>query len=149
MILHSFKVYSSAFPPTTTSAVVKWAKDRVDNFNASLRRQMLPVARNSELWTQCANIVTSRAAVLAEVGVDFTSLVARGLEGEDEGVAGLEEVKTEEKPRMPRKKSVGSASRSRERERRRDKDRDRDSEKGVSREASVERSRERRPKGPR
>lgn len=148
MILHTFKVYTASFPPATTSAVVKWAKDRVDSFNASLQRQLSSIPRDQAEFTECARIVTARAGMLAEVGVDFTSLVAKSLDGEnpEATISSKEETQLggakyeDQRPKVSRNKSHGG-SRSRERERRGTKDRERDkhAERGASREGSKER----------
>lgn len=59
--------------------MVKWAKERIDEFNQSLERQLSSVERGSQLWTDCIHVVQEQAAVLNEVGVDFSGLIARGL----------------------------------------------------------------------
>lgn len=66
---------------------MKWAKERVDEFNESLERQLSSVERGSPLWNECLEIVRTHAGVLGEVAVDFTGLVARGL---DEGVVAVD-----------------------------------------------------------
>ena len=82
LLLHTFRVFNASFPPNFSSAVVKWAKLRVDEFNESLERQLSSVERGSELWVECVGIVKSNAKVLSEVAVDFSGIVGRGL---DEG----------------------------------------------------------------
>ena len=79
LLLHTFKTFSSAFPPASGSAVVKWAKERVDEFNGVLERQLSSVERGSELWRECLGVVKTQAQVLGGVGVDFRGLVARNL----------------------------------------------------------------------
>ena len=59
---------------------MKWAKERVDEFNASLERQLSGIERGSEVWDECLTLVREQAQVLGEVGVDFKGLVAKGLE---------------------------------------------------------------------
>ncbi|KAK4544410.1 hypothetical protein LTR36_004301 [Oleoguttula mirabilis] len=81
LLLHTFKTFSGSFPASSGSAVVKWAKERVDEFNEQLERQLSNVERGSELWEECIRTVKEQAGVLGEVGVDFSSLVAKGLEG--------------------------------------------------------------------
>ena len=82
LLLHTFRTFSSSFPPAAGSAVVKWAKERVDEFNGILERQLSSVERESELWRECVEVVKKRAHVLTEVGVDFRGLVARNLSGD-------------------------------------------------------------------
>ncbi|THW09721.1 hypothetical protein D6D26_00168 [Aureobasidium pullulans] len=79
IILHTFRTFSSSFPPTSSSAVVKWAKERIDEFNESLDRQLSSVERGSPLWNDCIDVVREQAAVLSEAGVDFSGLIAQGL----------------------------------------------------------------------
>jgi hypothetical protein len=62
--------------------VVKWAKERVEEFNAVLERQLSSVERGSDLWKECLDVVKKQAAVLSGVGVDFRGLVARNLSGD-------------------------------------------------------------------
>lgn len=79
IILHTLRTFSSSFPPTSSSAVVKWAKERIDEFNESLDRQLSSVERGSPLWNECIDVVREQAAVLGEAGVDFSGLIAQGL----------------------------------------------------------------------
>ncbi|GAB7355089.1 hypothetical protein MBLNU459_g5673t3 [Dothideomycetes sp. NU459] len=83
LILHTFRTFSSSFPPASSSAVVKWAKERIDEFNESLDRQLSSVEPGSALQIECIDIVKQQSQVLSEVGVDFSDLVARGLLGSD------------------------------------------------------------------
>jgi hypothetical protein len=79
VILHTLRTFSSSFPPTSSSAVVKWAKERIDEFNESLGRQLSSVERRSSLWNECIDVVREQAAVLSEAGVDFSGLIAQDL----------------------------------------------------------------------
>jgi len=79
IILHTLRTFSSSFPPTSSSAVVKWAKERIDEFNESLSRQLSSVEKGSPLWNDCIDVVREQAAVLGEAGVDFSGLIAQGL----------------------------------------------------------------------
>ncbi|TKX25463.1 putative exocyst complex component exo84 [Elsinoe australis] len=88
VVLHTFRIFSQSFPGANyTSAVVKWAKERVDEFNEMLARQLSSVPRGSELFEECLAIAREQCAVLREVGVDFEGFVGRGV-GED-GVVGV------------------------------------------------------------
>lgn len=66
-----------------SSAVVKWAKERIDEFNESLERQLSSVERGSPLWNDCVDVVKHQSEVLREVGVDFSGLVANGLTADE------------------------------------------------------------------
>lgn len=79
IILHTLRTFSSSFLPTSSSAVVKWAKERIDEFNESLSRQLSSVEKGSSLWNECIDVVREQAAVLGEAGVDFSGLIAQGL----------------------------------------------------------------------
>ncbi|TKA33808.1 hypothetical protein B0A50_00645 [Salinomyces thailandicus] len=85
LLLHTFRTFSGSFPPSSGSAVVKWGKERVDEFNEVLERQLSGVEAGSEVWVECLRTAREQALVLADVGVDFSSLVGRGLEGEGAG----------------------------------------------------------------
>lgn len=86
MILHTLRVYNASFPPASASACIKWAKERVEEFNASLGRQLSSVERGSELWNECMGIVHEYAGMLGEVGVDFKGIVGRDLTGSGDTV---------------------------------------------------------------
>lgn len=79
LLLHTFRTFTQSFPAGNGSAVVRWAKERVDEFNGALERQLSSVDRSSDVWAVCIQTVKEQAVVLSEVGVDFTVLAARGL----------------------------------------------------------------------
>lgn len=81
LLLHTFRTFAASFPASSGSAVVKWGKERVDEFCEVLERQLGGVAKGSEVWESCAGVVREQVAVLGEVGVDFTGLVAKVLGG--------------------------------------------------------------------
>lgn len=80
MLVHTFRTFNASFPSSSGSAVVKWAKERVDEFNALLQRQLSSVEWGSDLWDDCVSVVREQAQVLGEVGVDFKGLIAQGLD---------------------------------------------------------------------
>lgn len=67
-----------------SSACIKWAKYHLDDFNALLTRQLSSVERGTSTWDECMKIVREYASLLTQVGVDFTDMVARGLEDEEQ-----------------------------------------------------------------
>ncbi|EME40643.1 hypothetical protein DOTSEDRAFT_74254 [Dothistroma septosporum NZE10] len=79
LLLHTFRTFNQSFPTTSGSAVVRWAKERVDELNAALERQLSNVDRDSDVWNTCIQTVKEQAMVLLDVGVDFRGLIARGL----------------------------------------------------------------------
>lgn len=80
LIKNTISIYQQCFPSVMTSACIKWAKQHLDGFNALLTRQLSSVQRGTTVWQKCIDIVHEQAQVLTEVGVDFTDLVAKGLE---------------------------------------------------------------------
>ncbi|KAB8078658.1 hypothetical protein BDV29DRAFT_187788 [Aspergillus leporis] len=83
---------------TRTHACIKWAKHHLDGFNALLTRQLSSVQRGTTVWQKCIDIVREHANLLSEVGIDFTDLVAKGLEMNEDERAG--------KPKMTRSESL-------------------------------------------
>ena len=81
-----------------TSACIKWAKHHLDGFNALLTRQLSSVQRGTTVWQKCIDIVHEHADLLTEVGIDFTDLVAKGLE--------LNKGEKVEKPKMTRSEAL-------------------------------------------
>ncbi|KAJ5453500.1 Exocyst complex component exo84 [Penicillium daleae] len=84
LIKNTISIYQQCFPSVMTSSCIRWAKTHLDGFNALLRRQLSSVQRGTSVWHRCLDIVHEHAALLTEVGVDFTDLVARGLEDHSE-----------------------------------------------------------------
>lgn len=80
MLVHTFRTFSASFPSASGSAAVKWAKERVDEFNSTLQRHLSSVEWGSDLWEDCVSVVREQSLVLSEVGVDFKGLVAQGLD---------------------------------------------------------------------
>ncbi|PHH83659.1 hypothetical protein CDD82_5417 [Ophiocordyceps australis] len=97
IIHNTVQCFQSCFPAPMMSACVKWAKEEVEAFNAILARQLSSTERGGAVWTQCLERTREHARKLAAVGLDFESLVARGLDGEGDGdgveerVVGVEE----------------------------------------------------------
>lgn len=63
------------------SACVKWAKEEVEEFNVILARQLSSTERGGPVWTQCIERAKEHAKMLSEVGLDFTNLVGRDMDG--------------------------------------------------------------------
>ena len=51
----------------------------MDQFNAILVRQLSSVQRGTKVWQKCIDTLDEQAALLTEVGVDFSDLIKRGL----------------------------------------------------------------------
>lgn len=60
------------------SSCVQWAKERLDEFNALLERQLGSVRVGSADWNNCLAKAIGNAGMLGQVGLDFANLV--GLE---------------------------------------------------------------------
>ncbi|KAI5284402.1 exocyst complex component exo84 [Ascosphaera aggregata] len=80
LIKNTILIYQQCFPPPSTSAVIKWAKIRVEEFNIILSRQLSSVERDSNVWNGCVDIVREQCGMLINVGVDFGELVERALD---------------------------------------------------------------------
>ncbi|KAE8393337.1 Cullin repeat-like-containing domain protein [Aspergillus alliaceus] len=80
LIKNTVSIYQQCFPPIMASACIKWAKYHLDGFNALLTRQLSSVRRGTSVWQKCIDIVHEHADLLTEVGINFTDLVAKGLE---------------------------------------------------------------------
>lgn len=65
------------------SACVKWAKEHIDQFNISLKRQLSSVEEGGNVWNECLRLAHEHAATLKDVGLDFTELVGSGLREQD------------------------------------------------------------------
>ncbi|CAG8381125.1 unnamed protein product [Penicillium salamii] len=85
LIKNTIGIYQQCFPSAMSSSCIRWAKHHLDGFNSLLNRQLSSVQRGTSVWQKCLDIVHEHAALLMEVGVDFTDLVARGLEENPEG----------------------------------------------------------------
>ncbi|KAI8942675.1 hypothetical protein NX059_000725 [Plenodomus lindquistii] len=85
VIKNTVDMYQKCFPQPLMSACVKWAKEHVDQFNILLKRQLSSVDEDGNLWNECLNIAHEHAAMLRDVGLDFSELVGNGIQ-EGEGV---------------------------------------------------------------
>ncbi|KAJ6105047.1 Exocyst complex component exo84 [Penicillium sp. IBT 16267x] len=80
LIKNTVGIYQQCFPSSMSSSSIRWAKQHLDGFNALLCRQLSSVQRGTSIWDKCLEIVHEHAAHLNSVGIDFTDLVAQGLE---------------------------------------------------------------------
>ncbi|KAF2787602.1 hypothetical protein K505DRAFT_421667 [Melanomma pulvis-pyrius CBS 109.77] len=84
IIKNTIDIYQECFPQVLMSACVKWAKEHVDTFNVILARQLSSVDRSSPLWKECMDQAHDHAAMLRDVGFDFSELIGKGMEAEIE-----------------------------------------------------------------
>lgn len=61
------------------SSCVQWAKERLDEFNVLLGRQLSSVRAGSAEWNDCFGKAIGNAKIVGEVGLDFANLVGLGL----------------------------------------------------------------------
>lgn len=76
---HTFRAFSSSFPQSSGSAVVKWGREKMDDFCSIVSRQIEGVDRRDPLQSECQQAVLGEMAVLSEVGVDFGGLILQNL----------------------------------------------------------------------
>jgi len=89
IIKNTVDIYQNCFPQMLMSACVKWAKEHVDAFNVLLDRQLSSVDRSMPVWQECITQAHQHAAMLREVGLNFSELVGRGIQEEEERPVGL------------------------------------------------------------
>ncbi|GFP53412.1 exocyst complex component EXO84 [Trichoderma asperellum] len=96
LIHNTVLCFQSCFPPPMMSTCVKWAKEQVEAFNVILARQLSSTERGGQVWTQCMDQAREHAKKLSDVGLDFSSLVGKGVDGppasssvESQGLVGL------------------------------------------------------------
>ncbi|KAF2645280.1 hypothetical protein P280DRAFT_465140 [Massarina eburnea CBS 473.64] len=77
IIKNTVDIYQKCFSQILMSACVKWAKEHVDTFNVLLKRQVSSVDENSPAWQECMEQAREHAAMLREVGLDFSELVGK------------------------------------------------------------------------
>lgn len=90
-LAHTFRVFAASFSSPSGSAVVKWGREKTDDFCALVARQIEGVGKGSALERECQAAVLSKVGVLAGVGVDFGGLVVHGLGWSEASVKALPE----------------------------------------------------------
>lgn len=71
------------------SACVKWAKEHVDAFNVLLKRQLSSVDESMPVWKESMEQAHEHAAMLRDVGLDFSELVGKGMDEVEKVPVGL------------------------------------------------------------
>jgi len=79
LIKNTVSTFQKCFPPIMMSACVKWAKERLNDFNDLLAKQLSSVRQGSETWRDCVGRAREHAGMMAEVGLDFRDLVGLGM----------------------------------------------------------------------
>ncbi|ETN41621.1 uncharacterized protein HMPREF1541_03557 [Cyphellophora europaea CBS 101466] len=87
MIKNTVLIYQASFNASTMSAVIKWANEHLESFNAILQRQMSSVDKKGKVWRECMDVVWEHeTSQLGENGLDFREIIGRGLEVRDVAV---------------------------------------------------------------
>src|SRR5690606_14093551 len=71
LIKNSVEVFNSCFEYRLSSALVQWAKARIEEFADLLERQLDGVDRKNRAYRDCMDVVKGHSAMLVEVGLDF------------------------------------------------------------------------------
>lgn len=84
MVKNTILIYQASFNPSTMSAVIKWANEHLEQFNAVLQRQMSSVDKEGKVWRECMDVVWEHeTSQLGDNGLDFRAIIGRGLEVRD------------------------------------------------------------------
>jgi len=82
MALHTYVSFTGCFSGNAfASAITKWIKQRVDDFNVRLSRELNGVNPADHVFTQCIDIAKDQAKVLEKVGFDLIDFVGLGVQG--------------------------------------------------------------------
>jgi len=83
VIKNTVDMFQKCFPQQLMSACVKWAKEHIDQFNILLKRQLSSIDKDGNVWNECIKIAHEHAAILRDVGLDFSELVGSGIREDD------------------------------------------------------------------
>jgi exocyst complex component 8 len=85
LIKNTIKTFQTCFPNVMMSAVVKWAKEHVEEYNSLLERQLSGVDPSSPEYKACLEYTLEHSALLREVGLDFKDIVGPGKRFDENG----------------------------------------------------------------
>ncbi|KAH0615106.1 uncharacterized protein H6S33_000742 [Morchella sextelata] len=74
LIKNTVEIYNSCFEYRLASALVKWAKDRVEDYMELFDRQLEAVAEENKVFEDCMEITRQHSAMLVDCGLDFKEL---------------------------------------------------------------------------
>lgn len=76
MIRTTVNIYQHCYPlKESSSAIVEWAKEEVEDFVVTFARQLYNVEPTSEVYLECADITKSQSKQLREVGLNLDFLL--------------------------------------------------------------------------
>ena len=77
LIANTTTTFQACFPALMMSACVKWAREHVEEFNGVLKRQLMGVSVDSEVYKQCIDTSKGHAKAMSEVGLDFIGIIGK------------------------------------------------------------------------
>jgi len=90
LIKNTVEIYNSCFEYRLASALVRWAKERADEYMDLFERQLQAVNQDSKVYGDCMEITRLHSTMLVDCGLDFKELKDPGLRArKDDGAADL------------------------------------------------------------
>lgn len=74
LIKNTVEIYNSCFEYRLASALVKWAKDRVEDYMELFDRQLEAIGEESKVFEDCMEITRLHSTMLVDCGLDFKEL---------------------------------------------------------------------------
>ncbi|CAZ81660.1 unnamed protein product [Tuber melanosporum] len=91
LIKNTVEIYNSCFEYRLASALVRWAKERADEYMDIFERQLHAIDQDSNVYGDCIEITRLHSTMLVDCGLDFKELKDPRLRArKDDGAAGLE-----------------------------------------------------------
>ncbi|MCJ1357704.1 MAG: exocyst complex component exo84 [Icmadophila ericetorum] len=109
LMKNTVKVYSECFGQSEMSAVVVWARERLEEFLKVLRRG-LEGLEVGEARQRVLDVVMEHAAMMGEVGVEFGELVKGAVVADEEGANGDRVVVSENAGKEELRNGLGEKS---------------------------------------
>lgn len=74
LIKNTVEIYNSCFDHRLASALVRWAKEHIENYIDLLDRQLQTVDPSSKVFDDCMVITKIHSTMLVDCGLDFKEL---------------------------------------------------------------------------
>jgi hypothetical protein len=74
LIKNTVEIYNSCFEYRLASALVRWAKEHIQNYIELLERQLETVEPGSKVYEDCMEITRIHSTMLVDCGLDFKEL---------------------------------------------------------------------------
>lgn len=74
LIKNTVEIYNSCFEYRLASALVRWAKEHIQNYVELLQRQLETVESGSKVYDDCMDITRIHSTMLVDCGLDFKEL---------------------------------------------------------------------------